>query len=161
VEQESTYIGFYSFIIAVIYLSGGSLPEAKLDRYLRQTRADQNTPIDRTDKVLQRMIKDGYIARIKDTSTGEEMIDYIVGPRGKVEVGPEGVAELAKTVWGEDGLEDLNSRLERTFALTRKDDPPPTQKRTRGRDKRQRNEGPQEEEEDDDHDEEGDESPNE
>jgi melanoma-associated antigen len=96
------------------------------------------------------MVKDGYIAKIKDTSTGEEMIDYIVGPRGKVEVGAEGVADLAKKVWGEDGLEDLNSRLERTFALSRREEPQQTQTRIRGREKRRRNEDQQDNEDEDD-----------
>jgi melanoma-associated antigen len=65
------------------------------------------------------MIKDGYIAKIKDNSTGEEVVDYIVGPRGKVEIGTEGVSQLAKMVTPEAEQDDLQVRLERTFALIR------------------------------------------
>jgi melanoma-associated antigen len=119
-EEESIYVGLYTFIIATIYLGGGSLSEAKLDRYLKRTNADQSTPIDRTDKLLQRMIKDGYIFKIKDSSSGEEMVEYIVGPRGKTEVGEEGVAQFVKTVYGESDVEDLDRRLEWSIGLAQR-----------------------------------------
>jgi hypothetical protein len=146
VEQESHYTGLYTFVVSLIYFSGGSLSEAKLMRYLRRGNAETNTPIDSTDKVLQRMIKDGYINRVKDNSTGEELVDFYVGPRGKVEIGPEGSSEFAKMVWGEEGQEDLQARLEKTFALQSKAEeaPGPAPQRTRGRPKR-RNEGQVEE----------------
>jgi melanoma-associated antigen len=139
-EQESHYIGLYSFVVSLIYLSGGTLSETKLDRYLKRMNADTDTPIGSTEKVLQRMIKDGYIVKVKDNSTGEELIDYHVGPRGKVEVGTEGAAQLAKMVWGEAEQDDLTARLERTFALQIRQDeaPPATQSKPRGRPKKRK-----------------------
>jgi len=122
-EHESAYVGLYTFIIATIYLAGGTLPEAKLERYLRRTNADQSTPIDKTDKLLQRLIKEGYIVRIKDSSTGEEVVEYKVGPRGKVEIGDEGVMNFVRTVYG-SGTEDLEKRLERSLGFTNRRLPP-------------------------------------
>ena len=86
-ELEAAYTGLYSFLIAVITLSGGQLAEAKLDRYLRRVNADQSTPVDKTEKALARMVKEGYLHRSKETVNGEEVVEYFVGPRGKVEVG--------------------------------------------------------------------------
>jgi len=93
------------------------LPEAKLDRYLRRTNADQSTPVDKTDKLLQRLIKEGYIVRIKENSGGEELVNYIVGPRGKVEVGEDGVAEFVRNVYGQKADEELSKKLERSLGL--------------------------------------------
>lgn len=97
---ESTYTALYSFIIAVISLNGGSLGEQKLERYLARTNADTYTPIDRTDRFLQRLCKEGYLVRTRENDGGEEIVEYMVGPRGKVEVGSGGVAGLAREVYG-------------------------------------------------------------
>ncbi|OQD84040.1 hypothetical protein PENANT_c014G05372 [Penicillium antarcticum] len=100
---ESTYTGLYSFIIAVITLNGGTLAEQKLDRYLARVNADVGTPIDRTEKLLQRLCKEGYLIRTREMDGGEEIIEYIVGPRGKVEVGSGSVAGLVRAVYGQEG----------------------------------------------------------
>jgi hypothetical protein len=118
-EQEATYVGLYTFIISTIYLSGGSLPEEKLNQYLRRCNADSQTPLDRTEKVIQRMINDGYLYKVKDSSSGEEATEYYVGTRGKIEVGEVGTANLVRTVY-EGSADDLDKRLERTLALVPK-----------------------------------------
>lgn len=127
---ESTYTGLYSFIIAVIVLNGGSLAEQKLDRYLARTNAEVATPVDRTDKLLQRLCKEGYIIKTREMDGGEEVIEYVLGPRGKVEVGTSGVAGLVRTVYGKDGgdhagltqlqredLEDFEGKLGRSLGI--------------------------------------------
>ncbi|KAI9720840.1 MAG: hypothetical protein M1812_002679 [Candelaria pacifica] len=113
---ESTLTGISTFIIALISLSGGSLAEAKLERYLRRVNADQYTPLDKTDRLLARLVKERYIVRIADASGGEEVVEYMVGPRGKLEVGDEGVGGLVRQVY-RDGGEDLEGRLERSLGL--------------------------------------------
>jgi len=110
--MESTYTGIYSFIIAVILLNGGALQESKLERYLKRMNADTYTPIDRTDKLLQRLCKEGYLIRNRDMDGGEEIIEYMVGPRGKMEVGIQGVAGLVREVYGRAEAEDMTA-LER------------------------------------------------
>ena len=84
---------------------------------------DHSTPVDKTDKLIQRLIKEGYIVKIKDSSSGEELVDYMVGPRGKVEVGEDGVAEFVKRVYGQKADEDLDKRLERSLGLGQKGPP--------------------------------------
>lgn len=128
---ESTYTALYSFIIAVISLNGGSLGEQKLERYLARTNADTYTPIDRTDKFLNRLCKEGYLVRTKENDGGEEIVEYMVGPRGKVEVGSTGVAGLVREVYGHGilGVEELagvereereefEARLKRSLGVT-------------------------------------------
>ncbi|KAF2476829.1 MAGE-domain-containing protein [Lindgomyces ingoldianus] len=126
-ETESSYVGFYSMVIALISLSRGTLPESRLDRFLKRMNAEQSTPVDRTDKVLARMIKEGYIVRIKDSSGGEDVVDYMVGPRGKVEVGEEGVANLVRTVSG-SAIPDLEQRLHRSLGISGSGAPVPSQR---------------------------------
>ena len=131
--MESTYTGMYSFIIAVILLNGGSLQETKLERYLKRTNADTYTPLDRTDKFLQRLCKEGYLVRMREMDGGEEIIEYMVGPRGKIEVGIRGVAGLVREVYGrpseadmadmtaaeKDKMEDFEQRLANGLGMRR------------------------------------------
>ncbi|KAI9794537.1 MAG: hypothetical protein M1816_004424 [Peltula sp. TS41687] len=126
-ETEATYVGLYTFIISIISLCGGTIAEAKLERYLKRTNADQYTPIDKTDKLLQRLCKEGYLVKVKDTSSGEEVVEYMVGPRGKVEIGQDGVTGLVKTVYGEDAMDDLDARIQRSLGVN---DPAKKKRRT-------------------------------
>ncbi|EEH20025.2 hypothetical protein PABG_02284 [Paracoccidioides brasiliensis Pb03] len=97
---ESTYTAIYTFIISTILLSGGSIREQKLDRLLRRVNADNFTPIERTDRLLARLCKEGYIVRNREMDGVEEVVEYLVGPRGKVEVGVAGVSGLIREVYG-------------------------------------------------------------
>lgn len=127
--MESTYTALYSFIIAVISLNGGSLAEQKLERYLARTNADTYTPIDRTDRSLQRLCKEGYLVRTREMDGGEEIVEYMLGPRGKVEVGAGGVSGLAREVYGCGGgdgdltatereeREEFEARLRRSLGI--------------------------------------------
>lgn len=117
----------------MILLNGGSLPEQKLERYLKRTNADTYTPVDRTDRFLQRLCKEGYLIRNREMEGGEEIIEYMVGPRGKVEVGVRGVAGLVREVYGHQGIvegndstpaeraqmEEFESRLARSLGIRR------------------------------------------
>jgi DNA-binding PadR family transcriptional regulator len=105
-------------IIALIVISGGMMPEGKLDRALRRMNADQSTPLGTKDKTLAAMVKDGYIVKIKDTTGGEETVDYIVGPRGKVEVGRDSIADFIRIMYGTSEAEDeLDKKISRTLDL--------------------------------------------
>ena len=119
INREDSYVGLYTMAIALIIISGGIIPEGKLDRALRRMNADQTTPVGTKDKTLANMIKDGYIVKIKETpGGGEETIDYIVGPRGKVEVGREGVAQCIRMMFGEsEDVEELEKKLQRTLQV--------------------------------------------
>jgi melanoma-associated antigen len=116
------------------------LPEQKLDRYLKRVNADTYTPIDRTDRLIQRLCKDGYLTRNRDIDGGEEVTEYIVGPRGKIEVGEAGVAGLVREVYGrsdsqisngtsnrraveDEEIDDFEERLERSITSSRREKP--------------------------------------
>ncbi|KAJ9294502.1 hypothetical protein DTO271G3_6770 [Paecilomyces variotii] len=173
---ESTYTALYTFIISVISLNGGSLPEQKLDRYLRRTNAESYTPIDRTERLLQRLCKDGYLVRNREMDGGEEVIEYMVGPRGKIEVGEKGVAGLVREVYGrpdpamlngntasaedKEEMEEFENRLRRSLGLGKQksennsgDQEVETQSRGQGARRTRRRTGdaePEEDEEDSD-----------
>ncbi|KMU79028.1 hypothetical protein CISG_07335 [Coccidioides immitis RMSCC 3703] len=111
-----------------------SLAEQKLDRYLRRVNADTYTPLDRTEKLLARLCKDGYLVRNRDVDGGEEVVEYLVGPRGKIEVGTEGVAGLTREVYGygrvnrargqdddgddDEAMEEFEQRLRRSLGFS-------------------------------------------
>lgn len=116
-NRADAYVGLYSMVIALITIAGGRLPEGKLDRALRRMNAEQTTPVDTKDKTLALMIRDGYVVRVRDSAAGEETVDYIVGPRGKVEVGREGFADLIRTIYGNDEgeAEELEKKIKRTL----------------------------------------------
>ncbi|KAL9635518.1 MAG: hypothetical protein Q9204_002601, partial [Flavoplaca sp. TL-2023a] len=93
--SESAYTGLYTFILSLIYLSpGGTIPESRLEKHLKRMNADNYVLSgEKTEKVLKRMEKEGYIVKVRERDGGgEESVDYVVGPRGKAEVGEVGVA---------------------------------------------------------------------
>lgn len=95
--KEQTYTGLVTMIVSLIYLNGCILPENKLNRYLSRMNADEYTPIEKTEKVIATMMKQGYIVKQKD-DMGEGGHDYYLGPRAKVEIGSGGVLSMLKTV---------------------------------------------------------------
>jgi DNA-binding PadR family transcriptional regulator len=66
--------------------------------------AEQFTPVDRTDHLLQRLCKEGYLVKNREMDGGDEIIEYMVGPRGKIEVGARGVAGLVREVYGRQAM---------------------------------------------------------
>ena len=92
--------------------------------------AEVATPIDRTDKLLARLCKEGYLVKTREMDGGEEIIEYILGPRGKVEVGSGAVAGMARVVYGREAMpsaemsqfereeiEDFEGRLARSLGI--------------------------------------------
>ncbi len=126
-EAEASYTSLYTFVVSVIMLNNGTLAEAKLERYLKRVNAETYTTVGSTDKILTRMAKEGYVEKRRDTSSGEEVVEWVVGPRGKVEVGTGGVEGLVKKVYGvgnnveeHEQDEDLEMKIKRSLGI--KDD---------------------------------------
>ena len=117
---EASYVGLTTFIIALIYLSSSqTMSESQLEKHLKRMNAD-NYVLDgeKTEKVLKRMEKENYIIKVRERDGGgEESVEYIVGPRGKVEVGERGVAGLVRGVYGKKDAEadELERRLARSL----------------------------------------------
>ena len=102
-----------------------------------------------TEKLLQKLAKEGYLEKRRDTSSGEEIIEWVIGPRGKVEVGEKGVQGFVRAVYGASGQDDeeLERMLERSLGLQHQhrivverseetpqtNDGPEQSRRTRGR----------------------------
>ncbi|MCJ1248533.1 Melanoma-associated antigen F1 [Trapelia coarctata] len=117
VGPEASYVGLYTFVVSVIYLSeGGRCSEGRLERALKKVAANDYGPGgEKMDKLLKRMEKEGYIVKIREREAGgEESVEFVVGPRGKVEVGERGVAGCVREVYG-DGVTGLEKRLERSL----------------------------------------------
>ncbi|KAJ9607388.1 hypothetical protein H2200_008461 [Cladophialophora chaetospira] len=105
-STEANYTALYTFILSLIYLNSSSITDQKLERYLKRVNAETYTPLGNKDKLLQRMMKEGYVERRRDTTSGQdEVIEWVPGPRGKVEVGVQGVMGLVRTVYGYGAVE--------------------------------------------------------
>lgn len=122
--EEGTYTGIYSVIIATISLSGGSLNDSKLERYMKRVHLEDVTPVEGYEKpalLLKRMEREGYLVRVKETGPGgEEDVTWFLGPRAKVEIGDDGVRGLTKVVYnqpeGDEGQE-LERKIARSLGV--------------------------------------------
>ncbi|KAK5682267.1 hypothetical protein LTS10_005393 [Elasticomyces elasticus] len=164
-KEEAQYISLYTMLISLITLSTDHrLPDTKMDRYLRRLGLEDTTPVaayPKTELLLKRMEKEGYIAKIREaTGGGDEDVYWVVGPRGRLEVGDDGIRGLTKAVYGEmDGHAeaDLERRLERSLAVEevpnrREEQTQPKTQKKRGRkrkDEQEEEDGEVEMEEDD------------
>lgn len=125
-ESEAQYAALYTFVISLIMLSGGTLPEQRLERYMARVNINDTDPlansiaingVDRMEKLVKRMEKEGYIYKVKDNSGGDEVVEWLVGPRGKLEVGEHGCRGMVKGVFGEqEDQADFDKRLNRSLA---------------------------------------------
>lgn len=73
---------------------------------------------EKTEKILKRMEREGYIVKVRERDgVGEESIEYVVGPRGKAEVGERGVAGVVRKVYGKKDAEadELDKKLVRSL----------------------------------------------
>lgn len=118
--SESAYVGLYTFILSLVYLSPGqSIPESRLEKQLKRMNADNYVLSgEKTENVLKKMERQGYIVRVRERDGGgEETVEFVVGPRGKTEVGENGVAGLVRKAWGKMGTEreELEKRLVRSL----------------------------------------------
>ena len=118
-SAEAGYVGLTTFVVSLIYLNHGQrISEGKLERHLKQSNGENYLLGEKTEKVLRRMEKEGYIVKVREREAGgEETVDWVVGPRGKVEVGERGVASLVKNVYGKRDVEmsELEDRLEKSL----------------------------------------------
>ncbi|KAI1648881.1 MAGE-domain-containing protein [Daldinia loculata] len=116
-SEEAAYVGFYTMIISLIVLNGGELSDTKLRRYLTRLNASQNLPMDKTDNVLQKIVRQAYVDKVVEKSDGDEdAVTWCIGSRGKVEVPPESIAAVITEVWGELP-DDFHTKLQRSLGI--------------------------------------------
>jgi hypothetical protein len=130
-DGEAAYTALYSIIIAIIQLSGGELSDPRLRRHLQRLNAAQNmpsmnpadphSPSEKTELVLQKMVKQQYLVKVTEKGQNEEEgSTWYIGPRGKVEVDNESIAQFVRAVYG-GGTEDLEKRLQVTLKVRKRD----------------------------------------
>lgn len=118
--SEAGYAGFTNFVLSLICLSPGqTISESRLEKHLKRLNAETYVLGEKTDKgVLARMQREGYIIKVRERDGGgEETVEFVVGPRGKVEMGDGGVAGVVRKVYGKRDVDpdDLERRLVRTL----------------------------------------------
>lgn len=145
-------MGLVTAICTLIYLNGRSLSETKLDRYLRRMNIEVNTPIDKTEKLLATMCKQGYLNRVKDNTGGETCWEYHLGPRAKLEIGKSGVVSLVEEVYGIQAPENVAERVGKNIGVEEVVKAPGARKGRRGAAATQSARGGDDGEDDDDDD---------
>ncbi|TWU76965.1 hypothetical protein ED733_007272 [Metarhizium rileyi] len=113
-DDEATYAAFYTLVVSFIWLNGGELSEQKLRRYLLRLNADQNVSSEKTEITLKKMEKHGYVVKRTERpplgQDGDQTITWHVGPRGKEEIGLDGVIGLVRELYGVSS-DDLEKKL--------------------------------------------------
>lgn len=147
-EGEAAYMGFVTTIVTAMYLNGRVLSESKLDKHLERLRADMGLILNAHDKkpmsmvkILEKMEKQGYIQKVKDTTGGDVSIEYHIGPRAKVEIGEKGVIEMVKTTLEANGKpipEDLEARVRKSMGADESAAAAATQAATQGTERAER-----------------------
>ncbi|KAK0628171.1 MAGE family-domain-containing protein [Bombardia bombarda] len=122
-DGEASYVALYTLIITVIALSDGELSDPRFRRHLARLNAaenmpslnpnDENAPSEKTELVLQRMIRQGYLVKVVGTKNqgDEDSITWHIGPRGKMEVTNESIAGVIRTVYG-GSSDELEKKLQ-------------------------------------------------
>ena len=116
-------MAIYTTLVSLVALSGNQLPETKMERYLRRLGIEDKTPVpgySKTELLLKRMVADGYLVKVRESTGagGEDDVYWTVGPRGKVEVGENGVKGLTRAVYGETTDEgELERRMDRSLGV--------------------------------------------
>ncbi|KAL6856667.1 MAGE domain-containing protein [Trichoderma novae-zelandiae] len=120
-EHEATYSAFYTTVVSFIWLNGGELSEQKLQRYLTRLNADRMVASERTEVVLKRMERQGYVMKKVDRPPvgydGDQTISWHVGPRAKEEIGLDGVMGLVREVYGHPDDDDFDKKLRSSLGI--------------------------------------------
>ncbi|KAF2210892.1 hypothetical protein CERZMDRAFT_113044 [Cercospora zeae-maydis SCOH1-5] len=159
-DAEAQYTGIYTTLVSLILLSGGTLPDTKMERYLRKLGIDDRTTLagyEKNEQLMRRLEKDGYLYKLKEsTGTGEDDTYFVVGPRGRSEVGEDGVRGLARMIMppqNDEEEEDLDKKVMRSLGISDKPAGQTQQAEAASKKPRQqRSAAPQDESEEDDED---------
>ncbi|KAE8448749.1 hypothetical protein EG329_008964 [Mollisiaceae sp. DMI_Dod_QoI] len=119
IGDEAAYIGICSVIVSIIALSpNGTLGDPQLKRHLQRMNLEQNAAgLGKTDELLKKMERQGYLNKVTETNADEETVDWHVGARGKVEIATKGIRGLVLEVYGDNPPEDLDKKLQRTLGM--------------------------------------------
>lgn len=118
-EKEASYIGICTTVVSLIALSPNDcVPDHKLMQYLRLLNLDVHTPgFGKTEQLLAKMAKDGYIYKTIEKTMDDEQIDWRVAARGKAEIGSNGIQGFVRGIYGDVAPNDLDKRLQRSLGM--------------------------------------------
>ncbi|KAK1252399.1 hypothetical protein MKX08_003586 [Trichoderma sp. CBMAI-0020] len=120
-DHEATSMGFYTLLVSLIWLNGGELSEQKLQRSLLRLNADRMLASERTEVVLKRLERQGYLVKKVDRPPvgyeGDQTITWHVGPRAKEEIGLDGVMGLVREVYGHPEDAAFDNKLRSSLGL--------------------------------------------
>ncbi|RFU80994.1 hypothetical protein TARUN_1209 [Trichoderma arundinaceum] len=123
-EQEAIYSAFYTMVVSMIWLNGGELSEQKLQRCLLRLNADRMLASERTEVVMKRLERQGYVIKKVDRPPvgyeGDQTITWHVGPRAKEEIGLDGVMGLVREVHDHPDDEDFDKKLRLSLGIKNK-----------------------------------------
>jgi hypothetical protein len=125
-SEEAEYIALCTMLVSLITMSPShQMANAKFESVLNRLNCNKNMgTLDSTPVVLKRMERDGYVFKSVDRSNvDDEQINWIVGPRGKVEIGNKGIMGLVEEVYGNDAPDDLDKRLNKSLGIERRSAP--------------------------------------
>lgn len=135
-DTEATYTAICNIIVALLYLHTPSghedydatepISDTRLLRHLQRLGLREFAPTgpdgsENIDKLFAKLERQGYVEKRKDNSTGEELVEWVVGPRGKREIGREGAARFVRAMYG-FGLDGRGPGLELPEAGQEEDD---------------------------------------
>ena len=116
ITEEASYIGLCTILVSIVALSTeGVMSQRLLDRNLHRLEGDMSK--EAKDALLKKMEKQCYIYRTVEKTPDDEITEYRVGPRGKVEIGNRGVMAFVKEVYGDDAPPDLEERMHRSLGM--------------------------------------------
>ena len=116
--EEASYVALVTLVVSLISMSPqNQCLEAKLYSYLNKLNIDVYMLGEKTPLMLKKMQAQGYIYRSVEKSADDETINWLLGPRGKVEIGTKGTAGLVSEVYGDVAPEDLEKRLNKSLAM--------------------------------------------
>ncbi|KAF3921091.1 hypothetical protein AA313_de0207016 [Arthrobotrys entomopaga] len=110
--DDQTVLGLTTTVLSMIYLSNRAISENLLLRHLRKFDITDRIPVEgnrengKVENILGKMVREGYIVKLKDEVVAgqEQTFTYVIGPRGKLEMGRTGVTDFVRRVYeGVDG----------------------------------------------------------
>lgn len=106
-------------IVTIIQLNRGELSDPKLKQYLQRLNAETNTPVEKTDLLLQRLIRQNYIVKTveRNAQGDDDAITWRVGPRAKQELTDEAMASIVRDVYGEAYDQELEAKLQASLKI--------------------------------------------
>ncbi|KAI8812478.1 MAGE family-domain-containing protein [Cladochytrium replicatum] len=116
-------------ILSLIYVSGKTIQEEVLLNYFSKMGINRTTGIPKSQvqdhtivDALQGYVKDGYLDRIKVSTSERDVHEYRWGPRAKIEFPQENVSGFIVDVHGNED-ENMNKRMKRDIEHLAGEDP--------------------------------------